>query len=245
MRNFQSGAPGEIEVWFWSLDVGDDERAALGAVLTADERARADRFIKAEDRNRWRVARGGLRLLLANLTGVAAADLRFSTEEKGRPCFAAPAASWPHFNLSHSGHLGALAVAHGVKIGVDVEAIRPIDADLEAFALAAAEQAALTGLTPAARQDAFFRYWTLKEAFLKAMGTGLAVPLQDFAMSPAGTGAPRLVASTTAMGTAEHWRFEEFQPAEGFRAAIAGFRPAGELKVRWHSPCNSLLGRAD
>jgi len=148
---------------------------ALAARVSADERARADRFATPVLRARHLAAHAWMRGRLGLATGRAPLDLAFDTGPFGKPVLrGAPAVA---FNLSHSAHLAALATAPSGDIGVDIEQLQPM-ADMELLAhhhFTAAEQAELAALPARARAHAFLLGWTRKEACMKAAGCGLQV----------------------------------------------------------------------
>src|SRR5262245_39260742 len=173
----------EVHVWRVGLDWPAASVAELKGVLSSDERARADRFHFEIDHRRHVVGRGVLRLVLARCLGTAPHALRFDTGARGKPNLAAGfARARLQFNVSHSGELALVALTVGRAVGVDVEWIRH-DLDVEAIAeryFSARENAALATLAADARRDAFYACWTRKEAYIKAVGDGLALPLDQF-----------------------------------------------------------------
>ncbi len=170
--------PGEVHVW--SVDVGRAMTLpAEVSILSPDERARAARFRRPEDRVRSIVSRTALRDLLARYVGAAPAALRFVAGPHGKPMLAPGSTdSPPGFNVAHSGRVILLAFA-ACAVGIDVEQLRP-DVEIEELArrFFAPEEVAAVHATPGARRvEIFFRVWTRKEAFLKAHGAGLSAPL--------------------------------------------------------------------
>lgn len=140
--------------------------------LSAEEIARAERFIHVEDRHRHILGRGVTRLVVGGIMGIEPEEVRFQVEPQGKPVVR----GGPSFNISHSGDFVALAFAASGRLGVDVEYRKPLR-DLMSLARATFrpdEVAELRGLPDDARQDAFFRIWTRKEAMLKALGCGLS-----------------------------------------------------------------------
>ncbi|HEU5432554.1 MAG TPA: 4'-phosphopantetheinyl transferase superfamily protein [Thermomicrobiales bacterium] len=165
---------GDVHVWRASLSAPSP---ALAAPLAADERARADRFRFPVDRDRFIAARGILRALLARYLDRDPADLRFTYGPHGKPALAAPAATGGlEFNLSHADDVALVVVARGREVGVDIERVRPLP-DLDAVAavmFSPAERDLLAAAPPDRRPDLFFKLWTHKEAYLKALGSGLS-----------------------------------------------------------------------
>jgi 4'-phosphopantetheinyl transferase len=169
----RAGASG-VAVDLWCIELAPDVDRDDAALLAADERARAARFVFDHDRDRYVAAHAALRRILAVYSRRPAAALRFVHERQGRPRIEGVGAL--DFNLSHSGNLALIGVASHGPIGVDIEAARPA-ADRAALAeryFSRAEAAALGALPPALRDRAFLTCWTRKEACLKATGAGLS-----------------------------------------------------------------------
>ena len=126
-----------------------------------------------------------LRLVLARLTGIAPAELRFEVSPGGRPELASLLSSGaPRFNLSHTRGLVGCAVARGREVGLDVEELRaPAPLELAERHFAAAELEALRALPPPRRSDRFYALWTLKEAYSKGRGLGLSLPFDAFSIA--------------------------------------------------------------
>jgi len=215
-------AHGEVHVFLAALDtlpVG-----ALAARLSAEERARAERFHFARDRQRFVGTRGLLRGLLGRYLGIEPFALRFAYGPRGKPSvMAGPGPGRMRFNVSHSGGLALLAFAWDRELGVDIELERPVpEADSIARShFAPAERAALSRLTPAERPRAFFRCWTRKEAFIKATGDGLSRPLDAFEVTLAPGEPARLLRVEGDAREARRWWLEDLEPATGFAGALA------------------------
>ena len=157
---------------------------AAAALLTDDERERAARFVFAEDRRAFIAGRALSRSVLGAAAGVAPRDIEFALNDYGKPRVAHPRLDDQlSFNISHTRSLVACAVGWNREIGVDVETIRDPPMDLADHYFAAPEAAALRALTAAEQREAFFAVWTLKEAVIKAVGRGLSMPLDRFAVS--------------------------------------------------------------
>ena len=165
----------QVNVWQWDLD---DASLADGSVLSAAEQARASRFIVPHAGRRFTAGRAALRKTLASLCGVPAPDLTLWTGPNGKPFLR----DGPHFNLAHSGPMALFAVAD-FPVGIDVEAVRPVEPGLANTVFTGTELAYLAGLAEAERQAAFFRGWTRKEAVIKAKGGSIA-DLQSIAVLP-------------------------------------------------------------
>ena len=164
-----------------------------------------------------------LRKLLSRYTAVAPRSLVFGRNAYGKPHLVEPADAPIQFNLSHTHGMILYAVTRGCPIGVDVEDLQRRSGGMELARrfFAGAEVAALEALPPQVQHDAFFRFWTLKEAYIKARGLGLSIPLQSFAFS-LGDGRPPTIALTKpADGSPNAWQFAELRLGDRHRAAVA------------------------
>jgi 4'-phosphopantetheinyl transferase len=228
--------PADVQVWRASLDAGRAARARLRALLTDDERSRADRFVLERDRDRFTVARGFLRAVLARHLGIPAGCVRLGYQREGKPVLEG---SRLRFNLSHSGDRALLAVTLDREIGVDLEVLRPLrDACLLAERyFAPAEVATLRALPAAARDAAFLRCWTLKEAYVKGVGVGLSMPLDRFEVAGyAPVGAETAVRVLDPPGDTS-WTLRTLDPGRGYVGAVAvrgsGYRLTSRV---WAAP---------
>ena len=162
---------GDVRVLAIDLRLAD--LGACLAVLSGAERARADRLAAhPRAQRRFAAARAGLRALLGGHLGVDPGSLVFGEGPQGKP----ELLGGPHFSLSHSQDLALCALSPSRRLGVDVEALRPV-AEAEAIArrwFTASEMEVYEGARAVRPDEAFFRVWTRKEAYLKALGTGLA-----------------------------------------------------------------------
>lgn len=231
--------PDEVHLWY---AFSDDARepglaAAYDALQTDEERARQDRFMRGQDRDLHRLTRALQRTVLSRYAKVLPADWEFARDAYDKPAVCGPTGvPWPWFNLSNTDGLVACAVSTTVPIlGVDVEWTTR-DMDVEPFAdrfFSPIEAADLRSHPPTHQPLRFFSYWTLKEAYIKACGQGLSIPLAQFAfhLSPGGeitvTFDPRLGDDPSA------WRYQLFRASEHHLAALAARVSHGrELVVR-------------
>jgi 4'-phosphopantetheinyl transferase len=155
------------------LDRADPNADAL---LSADEKLRASRFVRPRDRARFVAARSLLRRSLGSVVGLAGKDIVFGYEATGRPYLVDIAAA-PDFNVSHSDDVVLIAISRVGRIGVDIEAVRPME-DLQGLAgqmMHPVEWDSFIGLPADQRTAHFFQLWTRKEALLKASGVGLSL----------------------------------------------------------------------
>ncbi|MDQ3699919.1 MAG: 4'-phosphopantetheinyl transferase superfamily protein [Chloroflexota bacterium] len=222
----------EVHVWRATLDVPPERVASLAQLLADDERRRADRFRFEHLRRRYIAGRATLRTILARYLQTGAEQLRFAYDEHGKPALASPVVAHPstaiEFNVSHAEALALYAVARGRRVGIDVERVRPVEeaAGIVAQNFSAAERDALGRLPAAQGLAGFFACWTRKEAFIKAHGGGLTIPLSSFDVSvdplyASPDAAQRLLASRIAPRDGERWRLCDLSPGEGYRAALA------------------------
>lgn len=192
-------------------------------VLVEEERERAARFLAERERRRFLVARATLRRLLGERLGVSPRAVRLTTGEHGKPALARPfSESGLRFNVSHSEDLAVYGFARGREIGVDVEAVRSIE-DAEAIVrrfFSRNECSAFLALDPVDRPLAFFRCWTRKEAFIKAIGEGLSHPLHAFDVSLKPDDPARLLRVGNRSGNESGWTLDAFDPGPGFVGAF-------------------------
>jgi 4'-phosphopantetheinyl transferase len=221
-------ASGEVHLWWVHLDSRGSLARWSSALLSPDEHARAARF--AFERDRWRFigTRGALRAILSAYRGVAGSALRFEYAPSGKPSLVERGnRGWLCFNVSHSGEMALVGVTLDCAIGVDVEHIRDdVDtAHLASRFFSAREAAALAGLPARARHEAFFACWTRKEAYLKARGDGLSLPLDGFDVSLAPGEQAALLGTRPDPQEAVRWSVRAVSAPAGFAAALAIAKP--------------------
>jgi 4'-phosphopantetheinyl transferase len=227
-----------VHVWCADLDrAAADAWSRLEPLLSAEERARAERFRFERDRRCYTTARGVLHQLLARYLDRDPARLRLRTLEHGKPVLESSASEPPlHFNLSHSGDLALYAFTTVAPTGVDVERIAPL-ADLEEIAarhFSPAERASLRALAADERREAFYRGWTRKEACLKATGRALTWPPERISVSLRPDEPARLIAADVEFGAPSRWSLHDLCPAPGFAAAVAVEGVASRVECwRW------------
>lgn len=222
---------GQIHVWRISIDAASPREliAARRALLTPAELVRAGRFYTSRLADQWVLGRGALRAILSRYTGVGAGAIVLETETHGKPVMRMPRAQGeaPSFNLSHAGDVALMAVTRTVAIGVDIERIREMrDGDRVAKRFfSEAEYAQYAALPPDERATGFFRCWTRKEAFIKAIGEGLSRPLSTFDVTLRPGDTARLVRVKDAPDEAKEWSMHAFEPATGYMAAVIARTP--------------------
>jgi 4'-phosphopantetheinyl transferase len=218
----------EVHLWSVALTAGAAELPTLRGLLSAEEQARADRFRFAKDRDAYTTARAMLRLLLASYTHLDPEAIGFSYAAHGKPSIASEEKVC--FNLSHSGDLALYAFARDKELGIDIERFRAMP-DMEQVArhfFSKGEVSDLFNLPEGERRAAFFRCWTRKEAFVKALGDGLSLPLDSFRVSlRADEPAELLEAEPEHRG---RWSLRDVTPCEGYAAAIVVDGGIGSLQ---------------
>ena len=212
-----------VQVHWFPTDLPAARLVELESLLARVEWARAERFHLPRDRNRYIAARGQMRILLAGYLNQVPAAVALEVGRNGKPELqAVTGAERVHFNLSHSEGVGVMALGIGDELGIDVERIRPMP-DASAIAehvFAAGETLALGGLADDARAEAFFRYWTRKEAVVKSLGRGLSHPLDGFELAADGLAPERLLFPGEGP-SATRWVLPLSPPYPGFVAALA------------------------
>src|SRR4051812_44583804 len=219
-------ASDEVHVWRVPLNRPSSEMPALRRLLSADELDCANRFHFSRNRENYTVAHAALRLILGRYVGLEPSGLQFGSGVQGKPfLLESPASQDIRFNLSHSHELALYSVSVGREIGVDIEFIRS-DPDIDISAIAERffsldEREALLKLPPSMRKEGFYNCWTRKEAYIKARGEGLSLPLDQFSVSFKPGERAALVRVAEDPGEIANWRLQELFPSRGYAAAIA------------------------
>jgi len=222
--------PAHVHVFYQATDAVD-EAAAL-AVLSDNERLRHSQFVFDRDRRDYAAAHALLRWSLSRYAPVAPEAWQFRNGPNGKPLIAGDYGGLPlAFNLSHTHGLVACAIAAHADVGVDVDSVtRAVDESVSRRFFAATEQAEIgRASTPRERAERFFELWTLKEAYIKAIGLGLSHPLSTIVFEV------RVDHSVTFTAPADvdpaRWRFIVFAPREDHRLAVAARAAQGTLST--------------
>lgn len=199
----------QVHIWRAGLDVDNGRLEKLKRFLVRDELARASRFHFPKDRDRFIAGRGMLRVLLGYYLEMRPDEIRLAYGPHGKPVLSnTPTHNSFNFNISHAGGMVLYAITRAGRIGIDLEQVHA-DFDWHEIAdhfFSVGEQAMLRSLCERARHDTFFQYWTRKEAYSKATGEGLSLPLNRWqAVSDHATG----------------WTLHTFVPKPGYAAAVA------------------------
>ena len=230
-------AEDETHVWRAKIELASEGLGPLGELLTPDERARAERFRFDRDRQAFRTRRGILRALIGRYLGGGPFTERFALNAYGMPLLPAPHSSL-HFNLSHSAGMVLFAFTRGRRVGVDIEAIRP-SADTVQIAetfFSRAEREALAALPSHQQCAAFFACWARKEAYIKALGIGLSLPLDSFDVCLSPSQPAALLASRLDPSGVASWHMDALEAGPGYAAAL--------VVETTHSATNLEMNRA-
>ena len=258
-----SATAAAISVWFWELD-SPAPMSELSSILSEEELARARRYRREIDRLRFLASRGGMRRILGDFLGVPPQDLRFGFGPFGKPYLAWPSDTSVRFNLAHSGSLAILVISEMGEVGVDVEWSRKaVNSSGLANRFFSPQEAAVLSHLPCEEQlNLFLRFWTCKEAVLKAIGVGLTLGLEKVVIpwlveEPSGVlppvyetglwesfpkkvdlflGAARgSFAKENGASLRQEWWIWEWRPSPEYFAAIACSHPWHHTQIRrWH-----------
>ena len=230
-----------IDVWIISLiETDNSPEAVTGAIipgatscLSADERARGERFAFDRDRRRFVLGRAAVRQILASYLGCTPAEIVFAYGEFGKPRLdGRHAGAGLQFNASGSGDVAVCAVTSGQAVGIDIEQLRDdCDPDVVRYALSDAEQSEFERIPAAEQPAAFYRTWTRKEAYLKAVGCGLSRPLASFAVNVTPGTPPRLVRDDQAPIATANWSFADFDPTQGWVGTLVSAEPRRPVRT--------------
>ncbi|MBN7755754.1 4'-phosphopantetheinyl transferase superfamily protein [Nitratireductor aquimarinus] len=232
-----------IDVWQWSLDVPLDALPQLVSALDEAEFARAGRFVHERHRLRFIAGRGRLRAILGAYLGVPARRLSFSYNAFGKPRLAGRGEPPLHFNLSHSGGMAVLAVSDRYRLGIDIERVLPFRENLAAHFFSPAENEALAAVPSQDYLGAFFRCWTRKEAFVKAHGAGLSLPLESFDVTIDPEGQPRLLRLDGVADAPAQWRLANLALPRGYVGAVAAMTAGNAVALNYRGRRQPAPGR--
>jgi 4'-phosphopantetheinyl transferase len=234
----------EVHLWVARLEASESNFAQAFSWLSPDEVERADRFRFDWHRRVFVLGRAVLRALVASYSRIPPEEASFTYGPKGKPALGGGQCPL-RFNVSNSGDLAAYAFTSDYEIGVDVEhRVRRIE--IEAIArrfFASDEVADLLALPEDKRQEAFFNCWTRKEAYIKAVGEGLSVPLDSFQVTLQPGVPARMLALDGSAAAAQRWTLHTFTPAPDYAGAIAYQDRERPLTVHPLATVDELLDR--
>ncbi|OCQ99688.1 4'-phosphopantetheinyl transferase [Oscillatoriales cyanobacterium USR001] len=220
-----------IHIWRANLHLPIEQIETFFQTLSADEKIRAEKFHFDRHRNFFIAARGILRAILSRYLEIKPHQLRFNYSTRGKPEIAENCGVKNlEFNLSHSEEIAIYGITCASKIGIDIEKIRSID-DAEQIAkrfFAARECSWLSEISPSEKPAAFFRLWTCKEAYLKAIGEGLAFGLDRFEISFSSSESPTIISIQGSDRIEIPWFLQQLTPVSGY---------VGSVAVKVDNPC--------
>jgi 4'-phosphopantetheinyl transferase len=227
----------EVHVWRATLHWPSALGEPMVRLLSPDEREKMASFYFEQDRLRYLVGRVAVRTLLGRLSGAPASDLRFEYSAFGKPSLAGRKPQF-QFNISHSADIVVIALARGRAVGIDVECIRSRVAIMPIAAryFSVKEYETLANLDSATQLGAFFVCWTRKEAYLKARGDGLQLPLNRFEVDFRPGEEPRLTANLDDPRELTRWSLRELDVGQDYKAALAAEGSNWRLKCWDWSP---------
>jgi 4'-phosphopantetheinyl transferase len=225
----------EVHLWRARLDFPGDAEGFIQECLSDEERNRAERFIFPVHRQRFILAHALTRMILAGYLGTKPSALQFGVTEQGKPFLSPKTALDVRFNLSHSGDLFTLAVTAQREIGVDIEIQKgelPWREIASGF-YAPVELAWLDGLEkePAAQSAGFYRIWTFKEAYLKAVGKGLPGGLDQAIVDTSYGGTGGFSELPGGENEKHRWEVIGIEPASGAFGAVVFERAKSEARL--------------
>jgi len=214
----------EVHLWSVSFDTPSEKLGYFRSTLSADEKERADRFLKIEDRELYTITRGALRSLLGAYLAIEPREVEFAYNTLGKPSLAGMGVQAAlNFSVSHSGAQALLGFARGRRIGVDLERVSA-DADVLELAeryFSSNEFETLRSLTAEMQHEAFYCGWTRKEAYLKARGEGIFFGLErvEVSLVPGERAIIKKVSDDP--NVSENWILEHLLPAPNYIGAVA------------------------
>jgi 4'-phosphopantetheinyl transferase len=214
--------PNEVHIWQARTDLPEQDLTFLASILSDDEKNRAARFHFHHHQSRFIAAHGWLRIILEKYLNSAPDSLKLLNSAKGKPYLERTINNAKlHFSLSHSNDAALIGIALDRRIGVDIEHIRPL-ANMESIAgryFSENEMVEIQNAPENVRTQVFFQYWTMKEAYLKATGTGL-LGLQDM---PVAQDQIDIYSQTAIVIDASDkpWSIRPLHPTHGYSAAVA------------------------
>ena len=226
-----------VHVWRVTLDANAARLGRLEHHLSSDERARAARFRFERDRRNFILVRGLLREIVSRYLDTSPDRPRFRYGAQGKPHLVQQGNSDLRFNLAHTSSTALFAVTRGREVGVDIERITP-DVPVEELAemvFSTPERQILGDLDGRSRREVFFRFWARKEAYIKADGRGVSLPLERIDVS----GQDRVAIldeSTGTWRTPERWTLRTIEAGRDHAAALAA---EGR---DWHPVCRQWPG---
>ena len=216
-------------MWCARLDVEPHRLERFERLLSTDERVRAGRYRTARHRARFVARRAMLRMLLARFLGEREELIEFDYGSDGKPCISEPECGRAlGFNLSHSGDVAVFGLAPGATVGIDVERVRDTGdlLDVSELCFSPRERTIIRALPRSDQCAAFYRCWTRKEAYVKALGCGLSAPLDEIDVAFGAREEPAVLRVGRDHSEPARWRMQPLALPAGYVGAVAVGAPA-------------------
>ena len=232
-------------MWRADLHASSSVQERLVACLSAEEKSRSERFVFARDRDFWVACRGILRQILSLYLDEHPGNIEFIREPAGKPRLGPyRQSSEPPimFNVSHSNGLALVALTLEQEVGIDLEKVRSEFATHEIAEryFSRQEQAEFRSLPDELQTEAFFLCWSRKEAYVKARGKGLSLPLDQFDVSLVPDEPVRLFGSREEPQAVERWSLYDLFPARGYAGALSIEGPSWQVRCwQWQGETRS------
>ena len=214
-------ANGTVHVWVWKNTCPHDIFSSYVASLSPDEQFRMQKFRFEKDRTRYGISHAIVRMLLSRYLDSDPPCIFFQPNKFGKPYLAETFETNLDFSLSTTGQMGILGIAAGLKIGVDLEEVLPIEQRAVEQYFSLEEQLSLATLKGLSWLEGFYNCWTRKEAILKGEGLGLNVRLDSFEVTLNPDIKPALVRVRPDSKLTSHWHLKELRPGDGLIGALA------------------------
>ncbi|KAA3617197.1 MAG: 4'-phosphopantetheinyl transferase superfamily protein [Calditrichaeota bacterium] len=210
-----------VHIWLIRYDQSESILAESGIILSKEEKERASRFHFEIDHRRYSVTRSLLKKILGKILSKPALKIKFTFNKYGKPELVQQSEKI-FFNVSHSGNLGLIAISDIAQIGVDVEKYREemITGDIAKRFFSDLEVTEFLSLNENEKLQGFFNCWTRKEAFIKAVGKGLSIPLNTFDVSLIPGSQTELRDVRYKNETADGWHLSDIKVDSGYAAAF-------------------------
>jgi 4'-phosphopantetheinyl transferase len=231
-------APSEVQVWSIRWEKALADLADLERLVGEAEITRAEAYRRADDRHRFLVGRAVLRILLADHLDRSPREVPVVILESGKPCLhPAENSDELQFNVSHSGKWILLVLARARQVGIDVEHIRTLELEpMVERCCSPRERDVFRGLADADRQAALFRCWVRKEAYMKGLGQGLRIPLDEIEVTFAPGEPARIERRWSGDTSQQGWNLRELQVDPEYAAAVAVEGSVDRLSLwDWHT----------
>ena len=223
-----------VDVWRSRIDLSAAKIDEYRATLSDDELKRAEQFTFPNKQEEYVVTRGLLRSALALVLKQDPGSFNFNYSESKKPYLKTEVDRQPiAFNVSHSHGQALVAISLGRKLGVDIEKIRP-EVEFEKLAsrfFSSAEHKALMECAQAERVAAFFATWTRKEAFVKAVGKGIAFGLSEFDVNVDANAPPKMLSTRWDANDVGNWHMASIESVNSHMATVVADGSAFQLRL--------------